>query len=89
MARTARIELRAEPESEQRIRLAAELSHQSTTSFVLEAASERANAVIAAAATTEVSSEFFNALHAALDQPAEPNEALTRVARRRRRVRQT
>ena len=40
MTRTARIELRAEPEREQRIRLAAELANQSMTAFVLEAAAE-------------------------------------------------
>lgn len=42
MGRTARIELRAEPEREERIREAARLSNQSLSSFVLDAASERA-----------------------------------------------
>lgn len=88
MARTARIELRAEPDREQRIRLAADLAHQSMTSFVLDAATERADEVIAAAATTVVSGEFFDALLAALDEPPEPNGALSRTARRTRRVRQ-
>ncbi len=88
MTRTARIELRAEPEREQRIRLAAELADQSMTAFVLDAATERADEVIAAATTTTVPADFFDALLAALDRPAEPNEPLTRAARRPRRVRQ-
>jgi uncharacterized protein (DUF1778 family) len=88
MTRTARIELRAEPEREQRIRLAAELANQSMTAFVLDAATERADEVIAAAATTTVAADFFDALLAALDQPAEPNKALARAARRPRRVHQ-
>ena len=42
MARTERIELRAEPEMEQRIRYVARLAGQSLTDFMLDAASERA-----------------------------------------------
>ncbi len=88
MAKTARIELRAEPERERRIRLAADLAHQSLTSFVLDAATARADEMIAAAVTTEVPSQFFDALLAGLDEPPAPNEVLTRTARRARRVHQ-
>ena len=42
VARTERIELRAEPEMEQRIRYVARLAGQSLTDFMLDAASERA-----------------------------------------------
>lgn len=86
MARTARIELRAEPEREERIRLATNLERQSVSSFVLDAASERAEHVITGSATTVLSAEVFDALHDALAEPPEPNPALARVARRRRRV---
>jgi uncharacterized protein (DUF1778 family) len=88
MARTERIELRAEPEEEARIRLAASLAHKSVTSFVLEAAAERAEQTIAQSATTVVPADFFDALHRALDAPPVPNEALARAARKPRRVQQ-
>jgi uncharacterized protein (DUF1778 family) len=88
MARTARIELRAEPEEERRIRLAASLTNKSVTSFVLEAAAAHAEQTIAQAATTVVPTDFFDALHKALDMLPVPNEALVRVAKRSRRVKQ-
>jgi uncharacterized protein (DUF1778 family) len=88
VSRTARIELRAEPEREQRIRAAARLANQSVTSFVLDAASERAEEVLRAASTTTVPADFFDKLYAALGEPPEPNAALQRVARRTRRVEQ-
>jgi uncharacterized protein (DUF1778 family) len=84
MPKTARIELRAEPEQEERIRTAARLVNQSLTSFVLTAAVERADDVIADWSTTTVSAEFFNQILAALDAPAERNEALVNAVRRRR-----
>jgi uncharacterized protein (DUF1778 family) len=84
MAKTARIELRAAPEQEQRIRSAAGLVNQSLTSFMLTAAVERADAVIATWSTTTVSSEFFDQLLQALERPAQSNEALTRAVERRR-----
>ncbi len=88
MPRTARIELRADPEREQRIRFAAELNHQSLSSFVLDAAAARAEQVIAAASATVVPSEFFDELWAALDAPPSPNEALAKRARSPRAVEQ-
>jgi|GraSoiStandDraft_17_1057272.scaffolds.fasta_scaffold96293_1 uncharacterized protein (DUF1778 family) len=88
MARTERIELRAEPEEEARIRLAASLTHKSMTSFVLEAAAERAEQTIAQAATTVVPADFFDTLYKALDAPPVPNVALARAAKRSRRVTQ-
>ncbi len=89
MARTARIELRAEPEREQRIRAAARIANQSVTSFVLDAATERAEEVLQAAATTTVPSDYFEELHRALSEPPVPNPALQRAARRARRVAQS
>ena len=79
MARTERIELRAEPEREQRIRYAAKLSGQSLTDFMLDAASERAEEVIASAHVTAVPADFFDALWEALDGPAQPNARLARA----------
>jgi len=86
--RTSRIELRAEPDREQRIRYAAELQRQSVSAFVLEAAADRAEQVIASASATEVPAEFFDRLWEALDAVAEPNPALGRRSVSPRRVEQ-
>jgi uncharacterized protein (DUF1778 family) len=47
---------RADPERERRIRYAAELERQSVSAFVLDAAAERAEHVIASASSTVVPS---------------------------------
>jgi len=80
VARSERIELRAEPELEQRIRYAAELGGQSLTDFILDAASARAEEVIGSADVTVVPADVFDALWEALDeQPTQPNARLTRA----------
>ena len=84
--RTARIELRADVAREKRIRRAAEISHQSVTAFVLEAATERAEQVIAASSTTVVPTGWFDKLWSALDAPPRPNRALRARAQRARGV---
>jgi len=86
--KTARIELRAAPEREQRIRYAAKLRHQSVSAFVLEAASDRAESVISSSSATSVSPEFFDDLWRALDEPPAANEALRLRAARSRKVEQ-
>ena len=58
----------------------------SVSSFVLDAASERAEEVLRAAASTTVPADYFDQLHRALDEPPAPNPALRRAARRARRV---
>ena len=88
MVKSSRIELRADPEREQRIRQAAELEHRSVSSFVLEAAAERAEAVIAAASTTTVPGDWFDQLWSALEAPPEPDPAVARLARAPRRIEQ-
>jgi uncharacterized protein (DUF1778 family) len=85
VARTERIELRPEPELEQRIRYAAELAGQSLTDFVLDAATERAEEVIASARATVVSADSFGALWEALDEPPQPNARLTRAFKEARK----
>jgi uncharacterized protein (DUF1778 family) len=60
------LEFRADPEGERRIRFAAELSHQSVSTFVLDAAVEKAERVIAASTATSVPSGFFDQLWEAL-----------------------
>jgi uncharacterized protein (DUF1778 family) len=86
--RTSRIELRTDPEREQRIRYAAELRRQSVSAFVLDAAADLAEQVIASASATVVPSEFFDELWEALDGPPEPNPALQRHAASERQVEQ-
>lgn len=88
MGRTARIEIRSEPEREERIRQAAGLVHQSVSSFMLDAASDRAEQVIVAARTTVVPDAFFSQLLAGLDEPVQANKALTERAARPRQVTQ-
>ena len=56
------------------------------SSFVLDAACERAEEVLQAATTTTVPADYFEKLHRALDEPPAPNPALQRAARRARRV---
>jgi uncharacterized protein (DUF1778 family) len=87
-SRTSRLELRADPERERRIRYAAELSRQSVSAFVLDAAGEKAERVIAASSATSVPSEFFDRLWEALDAPSRPNESLRRRAAEPRQVQQ-
>lgn len=86
--RTSRLELRADPGREQRIRYAAELKRQSVSAFVLDAAADRAEEVIASASATIVPSDFFDQLWDALDRPTAPNAALQRRARSERQVEQ-
>lgn len=84
--RTSRIELRAEPARERRIRYAAELCRQSVTAFVLEAAARRAEEVITSSSATIVPARFFDALYRALDRPARPSRTLFRRATSKRHV---
>ena len=86
--RTARIELRADEERSSRIRYAADLAEMSVSAFVLDAASERAEQVIAASTATAIPSDFFDTLWDALDSPPQANEALRARAALRRRVTQ-
>lgn len=85
-SRSERIELRAQPVRSKRIRQAAKLRGQSLSAFMLDAASEAAEQVIASATTTTVSPAFFDKLWAALTVAPKGNAALARRAASRRRV---
>lgn len=82
--RTRRIEMRADPASEARISEAAELSHESVSSFVLRAASTEADRVLAHADTTLMPAAQFDELIGSLDVP-DAAPTLARAAARRRR----
>lgn len=80
-ARTDRIEARIEPERAERIRFASALVDESMSSFMVRAAVDRAERVIAEHTFTEVDEEYFVRLIAALDEPARAMPALAKVAR--------
>lgn len=81
--RTGRINLRVSARQERVLRAAAELSGETLTGFMLAAATERAEEVVARAQRIEVSTEAFQRFVAALDAPVEDMPALRRYARRR------
>ncbi|MBK3581471.1 DUF1778 domain-containing protein [Streptomyces sp. MBT65] len=82
--RTARFEFRLDPDVKERIETAAELVEESASDFARRAAVERAGEVLRAHQATVVPSSYFSELLAALDQPVERNETLTRAAERAR-----
>lgn len=81
--RTGRINLRVSERQERVLRAAAELTGETLTGFMLAAATERAEEVVARAQRMEVSSEAFRRFAAALDAPAEDMPTLRRYARKR------
>lgn len=64
------INMRTDPERKEQLRVAAELSHVSLSKFILDAASARADEVMADQRTTALSEEFFDDFFAALTEPA-------------------
>ncbi|MHB8244719.1 MAG: type II toxin-antitoxin system TacA family antitoxin [Acidimicrobiales bacterium] len=88
MTKTERIEVRAERDQEERIRGAARLLNQSMSAFIVTAAVEKADEVMANWSVTRVSSDFFDRLMAAMDDPPKGNEALQRAAARFRAERE-
>lgn len=85
MMKTERIEARVEPARAERIRYAAELSNTSMSAFVVDAAAQRAEDVIARHAETLVPADFFESLLSALDEGARV-PALQKAAKRARRT---
>ena len=81
-ARTDRIEARIEPERAERIRFASRLVDESTSAFMVRAAADRAERVIAEHQFTEVDDDYFDRLLAALDEPARSLTPLADAARR-------
>ena len=71
-----------EPDRAQRIRFASSLLHTSVSGFMVDAASEKAEQIIADASFTAVPNDYFDTLLAALDQPVQPIKALQAAAAR-------
>ena len=84
--RTERIEARVEPERAERIRYAAELARTSMSTFVMDAAAEKTEQVIAASSETIVPAGFFDSLLASLDEGAAIPALRKASARARRSV---
>jgi uncharacterized protein (DUF1778 family) len=80
--KTARLDVRAEPERAERIAAAAAVAHQSVSAFMLDAAADRAEEVLDRSAATTMRDEHFDRVLEALDAPYVPNAALQRAARR-------
>ncbi len=66
-ARTDRVEARLAADERERIRRAAELTHTSMSSFLVAAAVEKADEVLASHVVTTVPSDYFERLLASLD----------------------
>jgi len=84
--RTERVEARIAPGEHSRIKRAADLEHTSISSFMVAAAAEKADRVIAEHHTTPVPAAFFDELLAALDAPTAANPVLTNAAATRHRT---
>jgi uncharacterized protein (DUF1778 family) len=73
------INMRTDPERKRRFQLAADLTHESLTAFVLSAADEKAARVLAEHQVTVLPAEFFDQFFDAV--AAVPNEALAELGR--------
>jgi uncharacterized protein (DUF1778 family) len=83
-AKTRRMEARVDPETDELIARAAELTHESVSSFVVRAARAEADRVLARTDVTVMPADQFDALIEALDQP-DVAPTLARAAARPRR----
>jgi uncharacterized protein (DUF1778 family) len=80
----ATINMRTDPRRKQRLQLAADLAHESLTSFVLTAADDRAERVLSEARTTPLPGGFFDEFFDSL--APEPTPALVSAVRRQHRL---
>ena len=69
--KTDRVEARLSPEERARIERAASSAGLSVSAFIVGAAVERADEIIAEATTTTVPADYFDGLLAVLDEPAQ------------------
>ena len=76
-----RLEARISPEERAQLELAAAITGTSVSTFVVGAAIERADEVVAEQTSTAVPPEYFDRLVAALDKPDQA-PTLARAARR-------
>jgi uncharacterized protein (DUF1778 family) len=79
--KSERLEARVSPEQRARLEWAAGISGMSLSTFVVDAAIERAEALVAEQMLTAVPAEYFDHLVAALDEP-DRAPTLAKAARR-------
>jgi uncharacterized protein (DUF1778 family) len=84
--KTDRMEARVSPEQRAHIERAASVVGLSVSAFIVGAAVERAEQIIAEATTTTVAADYFDELLAALDEPT-PTPRLAKAAKHARRSR--
>ncbi|MFN8105282.1 MAG: DUF1778 domain-containing protein [Acidimicrobiia bacterium] len=87
--KTDRLEARLSPDERALIERAASTSGVSVSAFMVGAAVVRADEVIAAATTTLVPADYFDALLAALDEPDRAPRLAKAAKRARRKARIT
>lgn len=80
------INMRTDAERKRRLQAAADLSHESLTAFVLSAADEKAERIIAAARTTPLTAGFFDEFFDTL-APEPTADLVSAAARLRQTVR--
>ena len=78
------INMRTDAERKRRLQMAADLAHESLTSFVLSAADDRAERVIADSRTTTLPTDFFDDFFDSL--APEPTPTLIDAAARLRHM---
>jgi uncharacterized protein (DUF1778 family) len=78
------INMRTDAERKRRLQMAADLAHESLTSFVLAAADDRAERVIADSRTTALPADFFDDFFDSL--APEPTQAVIHAAARLRQT---
>ena len=79
--KTDRVEARVSPEERERIERAASVAGLSMSAFMVSAAVERAEEIIAEATTTTVSAEYFDELLAALDEAPDASPRLVEAVK--------
>lgn len=84
--RTERLEARVSPAQRSRIEQAAGFAGESMSTFIVSAAVDRADELIAARTSTVVPWEYFDRLLPALDEPAEASPRLAAAAKRAHRA---
>jgi uncharacterized protein (DUF1778 family) len=82
-----RLQIRVDPRRKQLLERAAEATHQNLSAFVLQAASQHADEVLAERQVIELSPAAAQAFSEALAQPAQVNERLAAALQRSPRFR--
>jgi len=83
---TTRLEIRVPVEIKKMIERAASTCHLTMSSFILQTMRQASEDVMRRDRVTVVPPDFYEAMMASLEAPAEPDKALVEAARRRREL---